>query len=112
LMDECSEFVDWHGDVKRPTCAYWQVFWRRRTCLERFLLVVSACLVVVVIVLLSLIASHEHDVPPQPHDSKTQHHSSSTGFTRLTCSYFEYSVTQHHIDRIPVFKLGILVKKY
>ena len=34
-----------------------QVLWRRRSCLERFLLLLSVCLVVGVVVLLVLVAS-------------------------------------------------------
>jgi len=63
-----------------------QVFWRRRTCLERFLLVLSACLLVAVIVLLSLIASHQHDdvsSQPPPHQQHT-----TTSHTGLSLSPF------------------------
>jgi len=73
-------------------CILRKVFWRRRTCLERFLLVLSGCLVVAVIVLLSLIASSQSPAPSQPHDAQPRQQSTATG---CSCHQLWYSLQRH-----------------
>lgn len=91
-----SAYETWKAD---EACAgvFWQVFWRRRTCLERFLLVVCACLVVVVVILLALVASRRHDVPPEHHQSQLAGPGRARHSFSAPPSHF-CTILQHHIS--------------